>query len=52
MSSTYQDKTNSKFDQDTNLHFNIINVLTIILNCMRFGQEKQNMNSRLFKLGN
>jgi len=23
MSSTYQNKTNSKFDQDTNLHFNI-----------------------------
>ena len=49
MSSTCQHKTNSKFEQDTNFHLNTKNVLTIMLSSMKFRQEKQGINSWLFK---
>ena len=46
---TFQHKTNSKFEQDTNFHLNTKNVLTIMLSSLKFRHEKQAMNSWLFK---
>ncbi len=52
MSSTCQNKTNSKFDQDTNLLFNINKCIDNYAQLYEIQAGKKNMNSRLFKSRN
>ena len=52
MSSTCQNKTNSKFDQDTNLHLNTNKCIDNYAQLYEIQAGKNNMNSRLFKSRN